>query len=75
MSTKCHAVQTVLGAPTQPHTHTHTHTQTMEARRTGVTNRALHWSHTYTHTHDGNHKREQSKKAVKENSSEAAGQP
>ena len=25
------------------HTHTHNHTHTNEARRTGVTNRALHW--------------------------------
>ena len=56
-------------ARTHAHTHTHTHTHTYTHTRTHT------YTHTHTHTHNGNRKQEQSKKAVKENSSGAAGQP
>ena len=52
MSTKCHAVRTVLGAPTQARAHTHTHTHNENCENKNRARKAVNTHrHTHTHTH------------------------
>ena len=72
---RCPRAASTQAAPqTQTPNTTQTQIQTQTIADVYKIEHAPHPPHS-THTHDGNRKREQSKKAVKENSSGAAGQP